>query len=93
MIAQQNEIISKNKEYSADEKREFRKKWLAENEREPTASEMAENNIVVRAALFPARFSNRVNYFDPKFAKDATKTITVKQRSDLLLDFVWSYRP
>lgn len=92
MIAQQTAIMSQYKKYSADEKREFRTKWQAENGRQPTALEMAENNIVVRAALFPARFSNRVNYFDPKFAKDRTKTITVKQRSDLLLDFVCSYR-
>ena len=91
MVKQQNKIIKQHLEDSPETKRAFRRDWLATHKRQPTASEMAINNIIVRAALFPARFSNRVNYFDPESRNDG-KT-TDMQRSDLLLDFVCFYRP
>ena len=92
MIAQQRSILRDHQEFTDEEKREYRKQWLGENKRQPTATEMAQESIVVRTALFPARFADRVNYLDPKVVQQVQNgTITDRQRADLLLDFVCSY--
>ena len=96
-VARQIEIYSlarygSRTESGKAEKRKKRQEWRAKNKRQPTATELAEEGAVVRTALFPAQFADRVNYLDPEGVQQVQAgTITDRQRADLLLDFVCAY--
>ena len=70
-VARQMAIIGEHHFYNKTKfdkakKRGKRQEWLAKNKRQPTPTELAEEGVVARTALFPAKFAGRVNYLDPK---------------------------
>ena len=82
------QVAEKTKEKREEQRETTRNQLLESLGRQPTALELAQKGVLLRTALFPARFANRVNYRDPKFQK---RKATDRRRADILLDFVYSY--